>query len=91
MVSNPGLREVIGANALRAVAGANLDPALLGDRAVARFKLGFVKAAVKLFHRLFLVLELGAFLLAFNDSSRGLVYNSYRGLGLVDVLTSRAA
>ena len=90
VVGDAALREVVGADALGAVARADLVLALGGARLVALGLLGVVELGAQHRHRLGAVLVLRALLLHHHDDAARHVGDADRGFGLVDVLAAGA-
>ena len=90
MVRQAALREVIGADALAAVARA--DQALARGRFLRLLlaQLHVLDARGQHFHRLRLVLVLAAVILAFHHDAGRQVGDAHGRIGLVDVLSARA-
>src|SRR5581483_10600308 len=94
MVGDAVLREIVGADAFTAVAGADQRPPLLGSFAVQFLLLQFVDAAAQDTHGAFVVFVLAAFILALHFQlirRTALVPDAHGALGFVDVLAAGAA
>ena len=90
MVCGASLREVVGTDALGAVAAADQALALRGLGALLRAHLGVVEARGQHRHRLGLVAVLRAVVLALDDDAGRNVGDAHRRVGLVDVLAAGA-
>ena len=90
VVGDPVLREVVGADALAAVDGADLAGPV-GRRVGLRLLLGQrLQARGEHLHRAGLVLQLRPLVLAGDDDAGGQVGDAHRGVGGVDALTALA-
>ena len=90
MIGHTVLGEVIGADALAAVAAADLAAALLGDGGALLFLLGLIEAGAEDLHGAILVFILAALVLAFDDRAGGQVRDADGAFGFVDMLAARA-
>src|SRR5258708_24166980 len=90
MVSDAPLRKIIGADALRAITGANLAAPLGGALGIAPLLLGVIEARAQHAHRLGAVAVLRAVILHADDDAGRHMGDADRRFGLVDVLTTRA-
>ena len=90
MVGHPALREVVGADALGAVAAADHRLPRLGLGAMRLAAHLLVDARAQHIHRLGAVAVLAALVLHGDDDTRRQVSQAHRGIGLVDVLPARA-
>ena len=91
MVGHPILGEVVGADALAAVARADQRFALAGPFFVLRLALGFVQPRFEHAQRLGEVLVLAFFVLALHDDARFQVRQANGRRRLVDVLPAGTA
>src|SRR5208283_4713957 len=91
MVGHPALRKIVGADALRSIATADLALALRGARAVARLPLHLVEARAQDLQRLRLVLVLRFLVLLDDDETGRQVGDPHGAVGCVDRLTTRSA
>src|SRR5918997_2325232 len=89
MVGDAALREVVGADLRRTVAGADLGQTHRAFLLLALAHLPFEEAAPQDPHRLLLVLELALLVLARNDEAGGLVRDPDRRIRRVYALTTR--
>src|SRR5450432_209612 len=80
VVGKPVLREIVGADFLAAVAGADHCFALLGQRGLLFFHLEFVETAAQHEHAFFAILDLRFFVLATDDRIRRNVRDAHRGI-----------
>ena len=91
VIGNTALRIVVGANALASITRADLTAAV-GSNGIGLLALLLViEDSAQHTQGFILVFELTAFLLTFNHNTRWLVRKTNGRLGLVDVLTARAA
>src|SRR5690606_25114389 len=90
MVGDPALRIVVGADALAAVAAADLQLAGGGGGGGATLRLGFGQRCAQALHRLVAVGVLAALGLRFDHDAAGQVGDADRRVGLVDVLAAGA-
>ena len=90
MVGHTVFREIIGADALRAVARADLTFAVGRDGGALLFYLGLIQAASQHGQRLFLVFVLAALVLTLDNGIGRDVRDADSGRGLVDVLAAGA-
>ena len=84
-------REVVGADLLRALAGADLAAAILGDRVLLLAQLHLVEPRAQHLHRLRAVLDLRLLVLLRDDDAGRDVRDADGGVGRVDALAARAA
>ena len=91
MIGYPPLRKVVGADALVAVAGADLGTAIRRDGRGLFLLFLLQQAGTQHPHRLVFVFELAALILAFHHHAGGQVGDADGGFGFVDVLSARAA
>ena len=89
MIGHAILREIVGADTLRAVAGADLAFSVGGDGRTLLFHLGFIQPRTQNGQRLVLVFVLAALILTFHDRIGRDMRYADRRRGLVDVLTAR--
>src|SRR5690606_17694709 len=90
VVGDASLREVVRANALRAVAGADEAPAARGGFALAFLDLGIAQLRREQRQRARFVLVLRALVLALDDDAGRQMRDAHGGVRLVDVLTARS-
>ena len=90
MVGQPALREVVGADALAAIARADLQPARFGLRRGLFGPLLVEQARLQQRHRARAILVLAALVLALDDDAGRQVRDADRRVGLVDVLAAGA-
>jgi hypothetical protein len=90
VVGDAALREVVGADALGAVAGADQALARAGDLLLLLARLRVLDARRQHRHGLRLVAVLRAVVLAFDDDAGRQVGDAHRRVGLVDVLAAGA-
>ena len=88
MIGDPALREIVGADALRAIATTDQRLALGGLLRFLLLFLGVVDARLQQRHRARPVLVLRTFVLAFDHSAGRDVRQANRRIGLVDVLSA---
>ena len=91
MIGHPALGEVVGADALAPVPGANLAPAALGVGGVHLGLLLLVDAAAQHLHGLFAVFHLAFLILAGGHDARGQVGDAHGRVRAVDMLAALAA
>src|SRR5260370_24772100 len=91
MVGHPPLREIVGADALRTVAGANLRASLLRPFGVELLVAGVEDARAQKSHRLGPVAMLRTLLLHRHDDAGRKMGNADRALGLVHMPPANAA
>ena len=91
VVGDAALREIVGADALAAVAAADLQFAFLCLRGVAFGGLGFEQHCFQTLHRFVPVGVLTAFGLRFHDDATWYMGDADRGFGFIDVLAAGAA
>ena len=91
MVGHTALRKVIGPDPFAAVAGSHLALAVLGRFRTLGFLGDFQHLGPQNPHRLFLVLQLGFFILALHHHAGRQMSDPNRRFGLVDVLATGAA
>ena len=89
MVRHAALREIVGADALRPVAGTNLALARCGTFRLQAGPLGIIKPRPQNLHRLGAVLVLRFLVLLANDDSGRDVGDPHRRVGGIDRLTAR--
>ena len=83
-------REVVGADLLRALAGADLRAAVGGELGLLLGELGLVEPRAQDLHRALAVLQLRLLVLHRDDDAGRLVRDPHRGVGRVDRLAARA-
>src|SRR3569832_552773 len=86
MIGNAALREVVGPDAIGAVAAADQVLASAGFGGVLRLDFAILLARRQYAHRQGAVAVLGAVVLAFDHEPGRQMGNADRGVGLVDVL-----
>src|SRR5437588_324714 len=91
VIAHAPLREIVGADALRAVAGADLAAARGGARGIEFLPLVVVKPRAQHRHRLGAIAMLRTVLLHHHHDAGRNMSEADRGFGLVDVLTASAA
>ena len=91
MIGQAALREVVGANAVAAVARANQALAQGGFFGFALFALFLLNTRLQHLQGLGLVAVLAAAVLALGHDARGQVHHAHGGVGLVDVLATGTA
>jgi hypothetical protein len=91
MVGHAALREVVGADAFRAIAGTDLEAARLARRGGLLRLFGVEQPRVQQRHRARAVLVLAALVLAFDHDAGRQMRDAHRRLGGVDVLAAGAA
>src|SRR5262249_52838985 len=89
-IRNPRLPGGVGADLLGAVSGADHLLAFGGDGALLLRLLDLEEARLEHAHRLRLVLDLAALVLALHDEARRQVGQADGGVGRVDALTARS-
>ncbi len=88
MIRHTPLGEVVGTNLLGPVTAAQLGPLLLGLLLMLLIILNFIEPCTKQSHGLFPVLHLRTLLLTLRHHARGLMDETHRRRGLVDVLSA---
>src|SRR5437016_4152130 len=90
VIGDARLREVVGADPLAALAGADLALAIRRDRRLPLFLRALEEPGLEDAHRLRPGLDLRALVLARHDETRRQVRDPHRGVGRVDPLPARA-
>ena len=90
MIGHAILREIVGADALRTVAGADLAFSVGGDGRTLLFHLGLVQPRTQNRQRLVLVFVLAALILTLYDRVGRDMRHADGGRGFVNVLAARA-
>ena len=90
MIGDPALGEIVGADALVALAAAHLGLAVLGVSRVLLGAVEVIKARFQHLHGLFFIFQLALFVLTGDHQPGGHVGDAHGGVGAVDVLAAVA-